>query len=208
MKNQNSDTPRRSLMRHKSKHELIPALERRILMGALSGLFSSAILLAACSASDVENGTRKAILSNFVSPIVDDVDQRDPLPLLVPYRGLMVGIVDWSAYGIFTVAESEKQLNDSDWTAAGMAAVNIIATSTLLTMPGSGKVDAVRLADPKWRDMVAEMQNASVFVAMAVQQKNRSGLTTAADLLAESCRVCHEHFTAMPQGGRDFADLH
>ncbi|MEQ1756666.1 MAG: hypothetical protein ABL973_21310, partial [Micropepsaceae bacterium] len=39
-------------------------------------------------------------------------------------------------------------------------------------------------------------------------QKNRSGLTTAADLLAESCRACHVRFTAMPQDGRDFAGLH
>lgn len=185
-------------------------MKHRVPFGILSVLFASAIALAACdSAYGVESRTHEATASRFASPVAGYVEQRDPLPLLVPYRGLMAGIIDWSAYGIFTVAASEKQLDDSDWTAAGMAAVNIIAASTLLTLPRSELEDAERFADPQWRGMVEEMRNASVFVALAVQRKDRPGFTTMADLLADSCQACHDRFRTLPrQSSRDFANLH
>ncbi|MEQ1783882.1 MAG: hypothetical protein ABMA14_21195 [Hyphomonadaceae bacterium] len=148
------------------------------------------------------------MIPRIASSVASNADRGNPLPLLVPYRGLMIGIIDWSAYGVFTIADSKEQLSDGDWTAAGMAAVNIIAASTLLTLPGSGREDAIRLAEPEWRDMVEAMQNASVSVALAVQGQDKPRLAATAGLLADSCNTCHERFRELPyERSRDFARL-
>jgi hypothetical protein len=185
-------------------------MRRHLPFRSLSGVFASLLAVSACAvASGFENWAPDAGLLRIASPVASDADHGDPLPLLVPYRGLMAGIIDWSAYGVFTIADSKEQLSDSDWAAAGMAAVNIIAASTLLTLPGSGRDDASRLADEEWRDMVEEMQNASVFVALAVQGQDKPRLVAMAGLLADSCNTCHERFREPPTArGRDFARLH
>lgn len=178
-------------------------------LGILCGLIASALAVSACAvAPGIDSRTPDSAMSRIAASVASNADPGDPLPLLVPYRGLMAGIIDWSAYGVFKIADSKEQLDDSDWTAAGMAAVNIIAASTLLTLPGSGKDDANRLAAPEWRDMVEEMQNASVFVALAVQGKDKPRLVAMADLLVDSCNACHERFRELPyERSRDFARL-
>lgn len=122
----------------------------------------------------------------------------DYIPLLVPYQGLMAGIADGSARQIFHHAAAAAPLDDEDWTAAGLAAVNIIAATTLLSMKGSGPQDARRHADPEWRGLVEDLQNASVFVALAVQQRDRQALNHMSDLLAKSCQSCHDKFRVPP----------
>lgn len=134
-----------------------------------------------------------------------NVDQ-PALPLLVPYAGLMVGIVDWSSYGIFYLATHDAPMNEDDWTAAGLAAVNLIATSTLLSVPGSGHSDRARVEDPDWLVRVADFQNASVTVLAAVQGRDRPAFDRAADLLAETCQSCHSQFKVMlPKDTSQFA---
>lgn len=121
------------------------------------------------------------------------------LPLLVPYAGLMAGIVDWSSYGIFYIAANDAVMNEDDWTAAGLAAVNLIAISTLLSMPGSGPNDRQRVEHPDWLGRVVDFQNAGVVILAAVQAGDRSAFDRGADLLANTCQSCHSQFKAMPQ---------
>lgn len=130
----------------------------------------------------------------------------DYIPLLVPYQGLMAGIIDGSARQIFHRTAAAAPLDDDDWTAAGLAAVNIIATTTLLSMKGGGPQDARRHADPEWRALVEDLQNASVFVALAVQQRDRPALDRMSDLLAKSCQSCHDKFRVpLPSDKSSFA---
>ncbi len=127
-----------------------------------------------------------------------EVSDEDPLPLLVPYRGLMVGIVEESAYEIFDLALGNGTPSDEEWAAAGLDAVNLIAVSTLLSMQGSGRADLSRYNEPAWRLLVDDMQNASVFVALATEQRNRKDLRRTANLLADTCQTCHEQFRIPP----------
>lgn len=126
------------------------------------------------------------------------ISDQPSLPLLVPYAGLMVGIVDWSSYGVFYLATQDTALTEDDWTAAGLAAVNLIATSTLLSMPGSGYNDRQRVEHPDWLGRVADFQNTSVLVLAAVQGRDRPAFDRAADLLAQTCQSCHKQFKVMP----------
>lgn len=126
------------------------------------------------------------------------ISDQPSLPLLVPYAGLMVGIVDWSSYGVFYLATQDTVLNEDDWTAVGLAAVNLIATSTLLSMPGSGPDDRQRVEHPDWLRRVSDFQNANLLVLAAVQRRDRPAFDRAADLLAETCQSCHRQFKVMP----------
>jgi hypothetical protein len=153
-----------------------------------------ALLLAAgCDRSPRAQTPTQAGQLTSVEAITDG-----PLPLLVPYRGLMVGVIDWSAYGIFKLSTTDRPMDDDDWSAAGMAAVNIIATSTLLSMEGSGAEDKRRHSNPAWIGMAGDLQNASVLVAMAVQQRNRAEFVRMANLLADTCQTCHDRFRVLP----------
>lgn len=125
--------------------------------------------------------------------------QEEPLPLLVPYRGLMVGMIDWSAYGIFSLSTSDAAMDEDAWTAAGMAAVNIIAATSLLSMQSANADDKRRASDTTWRGMVTDMQNASLLIAMSVQQRDRAEFTRTANLLANTCQTCHDKFRVLPR---------
>lgn len=159
-------------------------------------------LLAACDRSpsaQTPNHLQTAV------GVTNVVEIGDPLPLFVPYRGLMVGIIDWSSFGVFHLATNDKPLTDSDWTAAGLAAVNLIAVSVLLTTPNSSADDQRRLADTAWTENVADFQNASVLVAAAVDKRNRADFNRAADMLATTCQSCHDMFRPPPPDTSRFA---
>lgn len=143
-------------------------------------------------------GAEMAIAQPAIAQSSDIQEAEPALPLLVPYRGLMAGIIDWASYGIFTLAAQDAPLSEADWTSAGFAAVNIVATSSLLTMRNSNEDDHRRLADPAWLGMAADLQNASLFVAMAVDARSRVELRRTADMLARTCQSCHDRFRSLP----------
>ncbi|MBK8839667.1 MAG: hypothetical protein IPO30_13455 [Hyphomonadaceae bacterium] len=148
----------------------------------------------------------EADLSALAVSFIDNTVPRDPLPLLAPYAGVMVGIIDSAASAISTIARLDRPLTDTEWTGTGLAGVNIISASTLLTLPASGPDDARRLADPRWRDSAEEMQSASVLVLAAVQARDTQRLRLAADLLKNTCQACHRVFKQGSRvDGRDFA---
>lgn len=121
-----------------------------------------------------------------------------PLPLLVPYLGLMTGIIGWSAYGIADLAKQGGPRTERDWDAAGMAAVNLVATSTLLSMEGPGTGDIHRYSHPEWKSFVSDFQNASLLVALAVHTRDAADYLQFADLLADTCEACHRRFKTAP----------
>jgi cytochrome c556 len=178
---------------------------RSLLLVSLIVAWAAAV--AACSeGASRDPSAPEAVNAKFESPELERSQQSAQLPSLVPYRGLMSGIIETSAFDVFTFATIDRNLAEDDWTSAGMAAVNIIAASTLLTMPSTGQADAPRLADPEWARMAEDMQSAGVFVIMAVQRRDREGLARMADLLADTCKSCHDRFRAPPpKSVRDFA---
>lgn len=184
-----TDHPGTQPNRHASR-----MITRRI-FSSLAMVAAGITLLAACDRSPSAQTPSQSQTATGVAIAVETGDQ---LPLFVPYRGLMVGIIDWSSFGVFHLATNDKPLTDSDWTAAGLAAVNLIAVSVLLTTPNSNADDQRRLADPAWTESVADFQNASVLVAAAVDKRNRSDFNRTADMLATTCQTCHDMFRIMP----------
>ena len=160
-------------------------------LGSIAGLCLCMLQDTAASAQTPPSSPAPLVQS-------EDAQGEEQLPLHVPYRGLMVALIDWSAYGIFSLAGKDGPISDEDWTAAGLAAVNLIAAATLLTMRNSNDDDHRRLADPAWLGMAADLQNASIFVAIAIETRDRSDFRRTADMLAKTCQSCHDKFRALP----------
>lgn len=177
-------------------------MRKKLILASASVCLAALVLTAGCDRSPNAQTSRAQTIRSEASADAGE----DYIPLLVPYQGLMVGIIDGSARQIFHHAAAATPLDDGDWTAAGLAAVNIIATTTLLSMKGSGPNDAHRHADPEWRALVEDLQNASVFVAISIQRRDRQALNHMSDLLATSCQSCHDKFrVSLPPDTSRFA---
>lgn len=123
----------------------------------------------------------------------------EPLPMRIPIKGVMAGIIDFSAHGVFTTATSEVPLTEDDWLAAGLASINLIGSATLITSHGPGPNDAIWVADPEWQFWAKAFQKASVDAAMAIKDKNRPDFLRAANDLANACQSCHDRFRITDQ---------
>jgi hypothetical protein len=152
-----------------------------MLLGALASVATAAPPAIATSESSRDSGLPAG-------------GESHALPLRVPIKAVMAGIIDFSAHGVFRSATSETPLNDGDWLAAGLAALNLIASTTLITTPGVGPEDAIWVAQPEWRMWASQMQTASIDAGVAVRNRDRDALLSSADRLARACQSCHTMF--------------
>ena len=123
-----------------------------------------------------------------------DAQPAAPLPMRIPIKGVMAGVIDFSAHGVFTTATSEGPLTQDDWVAAGLASVNLIGAATLITSPGAGQKDNAWVADPEWQRLAAAYQDASIRSAAAIRDRDRAEFLRAANVLADTCQTCHDRF--------------
>lgn len=121
-----------------------------------------------------------------------------PLPLLVPLQGVMAGIVTDGAITIFRSAASAQPLSEEDWLTTGLAAINLIGASSLITLAGTGPQDRRRIADPRYRMWAEAMQGASVSIGSAAARQNRTDFLAGARRLADVCDSCHALYQDRP----------
>jgi hypothetical protein len=155
-------------------------------------LFVLTLLAAACATpSDAP-----AALDVPVAPVAaaPETASPDPLPLRTSLKGVMIGVIDFSSHGVFQTATTKDLLSDSDWYAASVAAINLIGSASLITLPGTGDEDAAWVADPRWRKWASAFQQASVDSAKAIGKHDRTALLLAADRIARACQSCHDDF--------------
>jgi hypothetical protein len=106
----------------------------------------------------------------------------------------MVALVDFSADGIWRPAASDLSLSDDQWLLAEQDAYNLIAATTLMTIPGTGSNDAAWVKDPDWRRWTSEMQVVAMEAKAAVEAKDQERLRLVGDRLVELCQACHQKF--------------
>ena len=144
-------------------------------MSPRSLFLSAAILAAGCQPAHV-------------------TEKVEPLPLGVPINAVMVALVDFAADGIWRPAASETPLSDEQWLLAEQDAVNLIASTTLMTTVGTGAKDAEWVKDPDWIRWAAEMRAVSLEAKAAVDAKDQQRMALVGDRLVELCQACHQKF--------------
>jgi Cytochrome C' len=156
------------------------------------GLLLAAILAGGCATQRDEPDPADH------SELVRQIGLDSPaLPLAVSYRSLMTRLVGSSGFELFRLYESGPPLTDSDWTKAGSAAVDLAAIASLLSLPGRGKFDKQRHDDPRWTQLAADLQRASVGVATAAANRDRKALATYMVAVGDTCQACHAQFQNM-----------
>lgn len=123
-------------------------------------------------------------------------EKRDtgPLPLALSINEVMVAMVDFAADGVWRPAASETPLTDTQWRLAEQDAVNLIASTTLITTAGQGVNDAMWVEADDWRRWVREMQVVSIEAKEAVAVKDQERLRLVGDRLVELCQACHTKY--------------
>ena len=154
-------------------------------------------LFFACACASVPQPQRASTAPAadiWLAQLTDAAPQAQPLPMRIPIKGVMAGVIDFSAHGVFTTATSEAPLTQNDWIAVSLASINLIGAATLITSAGSGPNDPTWVADPEWRRLANAYQEASVKSAAAIRDRDRSEFLRAANALADSCQSCHDRF--------------
>jgi hypothetical protein len=106
----------------------------------------------------------------------------------------MVALIDFAADGVWRPAVSEIALNDQQWLLAEQDAINLIASTTLITLPGTGDNDAAWIKAPDWRRWASEMRVVAFEAKAAVDGKDQERLRLVGDRLVELCQACHQKF--------------
>lgn len=159
------------------------------LTGLATTLILAALLSAGCAATSVHTvsaGADTALQSPGDAPL--------PLPLGMSIKGVMIGVIEFSSYGVFRSATSTKALTEQEWTAAGLASLNLIGSSSLITIAGTGPEDDAWVRDPRWRASAIDFRRASMDAGIAVRNRNADDLLLAANRIASACQSCHDNF--------------
>jgi hypothetical protein len=166
----------------------------RLLVAFLVAAACLAACLAACDA------TPSATASPPAAAPVDTAGAVTPpettLPLRIPLLAVMNGAVAQSAGEVFSAATAAAEPDAVTWQRLSAAAVDLVGNATLITLPGTGPEDAAWIADPRWRPLAADMQDAGFAVGVAAQSHDRAALTLASSRLAQSCQSCHMVFSS------------
>jgi hypothetical protein len=135
-----------------------------------------------------------ALAAAGCQPITAAPPTAKPLPLAVSINAVMVALVDFAADGVWRPAASNMLLSDDQWLLAEQDAINLIASTSLITMPGTGINDVQWVSDPDWRRWAAEMRAVALEAKAAVDAKDQERLGLVGDRLVELCQTCHQKF--------------
>lgn len=148
-----------------------------------------ALLLAACNPTG--GMTQRDGAQEPVRPVAACAEG---VAMPITMNEMMVALVDFSADGIWRPAASETPLTDYEWLLAEQDALNLVAGTTLMSVPGTGPSDAGWVNDPDWRRWTTQMQATALQALAAIKAKDQERLKAAGDALVTQCQTCHQKF--------------
>jgi len=108
---------------------------------------------------------------------------------------IMVGQVDHAAHEVLSLSLTDNQrLTIGAWQELEHHAIQLISSTSAITMGGSGVNDAMWVAQPGWRQFTGQMNGAASNALQAARTQDLPALMDAADDLRESCDGCHRQY--------------
>lgn len=108
---------------------------------------------------------------------------------------IMVGQVDHAASYLLSMGAAQgAQSAGDEWQEAEHYAIQLISSTSAITMGGSGENDAMWVVQSGWRLYTAQLNDASVAVLQASRNEDRGALNVATQRLAASCDGCHAQY--------------
>lgn len=108
---------------------------------------------------------------------------------------IMVGQVDHAAYQILNLSLADNQrLTIGAWQMLEHYAIQLLSSTSAITMGGSGVNDAMWVAQTGWREYTGQMYEAANSALQATRAEDLPALLDAADALRASCDACHRQY--------------
>ena len=161
------------------------------LAGTVGLVLGSTILLLSTSGPKLEPAEQPEAQP---AQAVQDVTVMAPtVPPAVSVNALMVSSIDHAAHVIWD-APVEPPMSDEDWLELEYHAIQLAAMGTLISLGGSGPLDAGWARQPDWERYSQEMTDVSAAAREAARNRNVGAVTTAGDTLLAICESCHDEF--------------
>jgi len=105
---------------------------------------------------------------------------------------IMVGQVDHAAHEVLSLSLDDNQrLTIGAWQELEHNVIQLISSTSAITMGGSGVNDAMWIAQTGWREYTGQMNEAASSALQATRVQDLPALLDAADALREACDACH-----------------
>ena len=128
-------------------------------------------------------------------PPVQELGMNVPFVPEISINEIMVGQVDHAAHELLNLGLSDDQrLTIGTWQELEHNAIQLISSTSAITMGGTGVNDAMWVAQPGWREFTGQMSVAATAVLQATRSQDLPALLGAADAIRESCDGCHRQY--------------
>jgi hypothetical protein len=115
-------------------------------------------------------------------------------PVPVSINALMVTLIDHSAHYIWDYGVMERKISADEWRTVQYYAIQLAGSGPLITLGGSGPMDAGWAAAPQWITSARMMSDGAMLALDAAVNEDQEKLARAGDVLIDSCEGCHEIF--------------
>jgi len=151
------------------------------LMSGLIGVMIFLIILA------------MTLASNSVAAQATDADGQVLTPP-VSLNALMVTLIDHSAHYIWDYGSMQRDITPEEWRTVEYYAIQLAGSASLITVGGSGPLDAGWVTSPEWTKLSQGMMDASMLALNAAKAQDKAKLLEAGGPLVDSCEGCHQAF--------------
>jgi hypothetical protein len=115
-------------------------------------------------------------------------------PVPVSINALMVTLIDHSAHYIWDYGAMDRKISADEWRTVQYYAIQLAGSGPLITLGGSGHLDAGWAASPEWTKAAHMMSDGAMLALDAATNKDKAKLAEAGNALVESCEGCHAIF--------------
>jgi hypothetical protein len=120
-------------------------------------------------------------------------DNAGTVSLKTSINALMVALVDHAAHEIWEAGSAER-LTGRDWQTVEQHAFQLVASGTLIALPGAGPQDAAWVTTPAWQDWARKLTDGGLAALDAVQKSDQRALHAAGEAIVDTCFGCHDRF--------------
>jgi len=108
-------------------------------------------------------------------------------------NALMVDLVDHAAHEIWDASYAED-LSEQDWQVVEQHAIQLIASGTLISLPGTGVADRGWTLAPAWQRWAQQLTDGALAAEAAVESADQDALEQAGGAIVATCEGCHAEF--------------
>jgi len=146
-----------------------------------SFLTAGVIVLSACSQESDTGVTGQSVVVPFV-PVVS-------------INEIMVGQIDHAANFILDLGGNpDQQLIANAWEEVEHHAIQLVSSTSALTMGGSGENDAMWVAQPDWREFTRQFSDATSMALEAARRQDLAQVQVAGEAMRAVCDACHAQY--------------